>query len=248
MSISVFDSPEALGLNKARMDHLALFNFPLDGIRVLDLGCGVGHLSQFFVGRGAKVTAVDARQDNIDSLRVRYPNLRADVLDIERPLDSRPYGVVFCYGLLYHLQNPLAALVMMAKLTTDILLLESIVLDSPELLVKYEPEDQHIANQSITGMGCRPTRALIRTKLRELFPYVYIPKVQPDHPDFKWTPRPSKHSNTCNWVLVQTRCNCGFDAAHPEIPEWQRNGVNLRTVIFASRNRLAKVEEMGCYL
>jgi SAM-dependent methyltransferase len=235
--MTVFDTPEALALNQARMDHLASLELPINGKTVLDVGCGVGHLAQFFVNRYCWVSCVDARQENIKSLLNRYPNTSrhgvvAFVENIEsaRSLwDPPPFDIVFCYGLLYHLQNPLSALARMAGLTKEFLLLETVVLDSPDLLVKYEPEDKTNPNQAISGMGCRPTRALIRAKLREHFPYVYYPKSQPLHPDFAW------------------QANRGL-AVHPLDPQCQINGVNFRTVLIASRYRLSKVEEKGVYL
>jgi len=41
----VFDAPEALAINGARMSHLESLGLPLAGKRVLDAGCGVGHLA-----------------------------------------------------------------------------------------------------------------------------------------------------------------------------------------------------------
>ena len=42
--VQVFDTPGALALNAARMDHLESLGLSLKGKRALDLGCGVGHL------------------------------------------------------------------------------------------------------------------------------------------------------------------------------------------------------------
>ena len=50
--LETFDSPAARSLNRARMEHLDSLGLPLSGKSVLDVGCGVGHLAQYFVERG----------------------------------------------------------------------------------------------------------------------------------------------------------------------------------------------------
>ena len=71
--ISVFDSQDAIAINRARLAHLDSLDLPLSRKSVLDVGCGVGHLSRFFVERGCRVTCVDGRRENIDALQLRYP-------------------------------------------------------------------------------------------------------------------------------------------------------------------------------
>src|ERR1700680_5346900 len=103
--IAVFDSPDALAINHARMTHLNSLRLPLAGRTVLDVGCGVGHLARFFVNLGCTVTCVDGRQDNIASLRSRYPDLHAYVANVEADslLSIGRFVIVFFYGLLYPL-------------------------------------------------------------------------------------------------------------------------------------------------
>src|SRR5262245_54746689 len=66
--VECFDTPAALAINRARLEHLASLGLPLAGKRVLDAGCGVGHLAQFFRERGCEVVCVDGREENIASL------------------------------------------------------------------------------------------------------------------------------------------------------------------------------------
>ena len=49
---------------------------------MLDVGCGVGHLSGFF-GAGARVVCVDARPENIARLHSLYPGREAHVANVE---------------------------------------------------------------------------------------------------------------------------------------------------------------------
>jgi hypothetical protein len=43
--------------------------------------------------------------------------------------------------------------------------------------------------QSFSGKGSRPTRQWIYNTLKEIYPFVYLPKTQPNHPEFPkdWT-------------------------------------------------------------
>ncbi|MDY6845303.1 MAG: class I SAM-dependent methyltransferase, partial [Thermodesulfobacteriota bacterium] len=126
-----FDTFEASEINYARLAHLESLRLPIKGKTVLDIGCGVGHLAQFFITRGCKVVCLDAREDNIKGLYQKYPNLEAHVANIESEtmLHFGKFDIVFTYGLLYHLENPLVALRNMSSVCKEMLLLETLVCD-----------------------------------------------------------------------------------------------------------------------
>ena len=81
--VECFDAPDALSINRARLSNLESLGLPLQDKSVLDVGCGVGHLAQFFVERQCRVVCLDARAENIQSLRQRYPSLEAHQANIE---------------------------------------------------------------------------------------------------------------------------------------------------------------------
>lgn len=212
--VETFDTDNAFAINRARMGHLESLGLPLDGKTVLDVGSGVGHLAQFFVGHGCRVLSVDARASNIESLRSRYPGLEGHVLDVEtEPLSAfGSFEVVFCYGLLYHLEDPLAALRNIASVCDGTLLLETIVCDHSEPLLVLVDESV-VSNQALSGLGCRPSPAYVTMALnRAGFPHVYAPHEPPDHPEFRFEWR--------------------NDLAHV------REGRNLRCMFIASRSEL----------
>jgi len=80
----VFDTSEALTINRARLKHLASLNLDLDSRKVIDVGSGVGHLAQFFAERNCDVLCIDGRKGNIKSLKFLYPNFKSRVVDMER--------------------------------------------------------------------------------------------------------------------------------------------------------------------
>ena len=209
---TVFDSADALAINDARMAHLDSLHLPLSGRTVLDAGCGVGHLAKYFVERNCRVTCVDGRHENIAILRSRYPALEAHVANLE--LDSLAafgdFDIVFCYGLLYHLENPIAGLRNVAQVCRDLLLMETVVSDQSEPVLRLSDEPQETRNQALGLLGCRPSPAFVTMALvRVGFRYVYAPKSPPNHPDFRFEWRNDLQFSRDGHLL-----RCVFVASH----------------------------------
>lgn len=184
-----FRTSSYLRLNARRLEHLASLGLDLSKKRVLEVGAGIGDLTTFFVDRGCTVDATDARQDNIESLRRNFagePRVTAALLDMDNPgpFAGRPYDVVFCYGLLYHLRDPEAAIRFMSQSASGVLLLETCVSFGDHEAMNPVPEDALVHSQATSGTGCRPTRPWVLRRLREQFPHVYIPRTQPASDEF----------------------------------------------------------------
>jgi FkbM family methyltransferase len=186
------------------------------GKSVLDVGCGVGHLSGFFEERGARVVGVDARPENIARLHSLYPGRTAHVANVEfdRLSELGRFDIVFCYGLLYHLENPSAALRNMASCCGELLLLETVVTDDPRPIFQLVDEPPATISQAVSGFGCRPSPAFVAMALSRMgFSFVYTSDTCPNHPDFKF-----------EWTGGG---------------EWSRDGKLLRCIFVASRTRLS---------
>ncbi|WP_336022174.1 class I SAM-dependent methyltransferase [Halobellus salinisoli] len=66
---------------------------PRPGERILDLGCGTGHLTDRIADAGAEVVGIDQSEEMIETARETYPDLafrRADARDfvVEEPFDA----------------------------------------------------------------------------------------------------------------------------------------------------------------
>ena len=83
------------GRDEMRTKLLSWLPANLDGVRVLDAGCGTGALAVELAMRGADVLAVDLSPKLVELARQRYPNrigcgsVRVRVCDMRRPGKER---------------------------------------------------------------------------------------------------------------------------------------------------------------
>jgi SAM-dependent methyltransferase len=204
-----FRSTHYVRHNARRLEHLASLQLPLSDRTVLELGAGIGDHTMFFLDRGCKVTAVEGRPENLEAMQrvlsAEPLNPNAERLygegadyklvlgDLEHPeaLDVQPCEVVHCYGLLYHVRDPLHLLEWIQNRCSDLLLLETCVSypDGEADGTVLQVEEKAERTQALSGVGSRPTRPVLLDKLRELFSHVYVPRTQPRHEEFPvdWT-------------------------------------------------------------
>lgn len=194
--VHAFHSNHYLRHNARRLEHLASLRIPVAGMSVLEVGAGIGDHTHYYQDRGCRVTVTEARAENLLHLGNRYPDCSVRFLDMEspRPLAGAPFGVVHCYGLLYHLSKPREALAFLGQNTGSMLFLETCVSFGEQEEINLLAEVQSHPTQACSGTGCRPTRAWLFRELRGLFEYVYLPTTQPCHEEFPldWT-APDKH-------------------------------------------------------
>jgi len=181
-----FSSENYQRVNRARLDHLESLGLDLESKTVLEVGAGIGDLTQFFIDRGCSVTSTEGRPSNYDVLKKRFPEIDTMVLDLENTPKTCPFSekfdIVFAYGILYHLGNPAQALKYLSELTKGILLVETHVAFGEMDEVKQCEDILHDPTQSVSGKACRPTRQWVFNRLSEAFDHVYLPITQPNHP------------------------------------------------------------------
>lgn len=186
----VFDQPHATRLTIARQD---LLRDALPELRrqlhletALDVGCGVGYFSAFLDGLGYSTVGYDGRQGNVEEAKRRFPQIDFRTVDIEDRAagESGRYDLVLCFGLLYHLENPLRAVRNLSALTAQVLLVESMCVPENRPLLYLMGEAQG-ADQSLRGIAFYPSEScLIKMLYRTGFPFVWRWTRLPAHEDF----------------------------------------------------------------
>ncbi len=75
----------------------------LAGASVLDVGCGTGFFTAYYLARGARVTGVDIASTSVERLRARYPQATFVLADVsEAALEGR-FDLVNAFDVLYHI-------------------------------------------------------------------------------------------------------------------------------------------------
>jgi SAM-dependent methyltransferase len=156
----------------------------------LDAGCGVGYFSAFLRDAGLEVTAFDGRGQNIEEARQRHPGVKFYVGDVEDPAVQQlgKFDFVLCFGLMYHLENPMRAFRNLHALTEKLLLVESITTPEEEAVLHLRDEPE-IEDQGMHSLGAYPSEgALWKMAYRAGFAHVARLARLPDHENFRPVP------------------------------------------------------------
>jgi FkbM family methyltransferase len=193
LKLTPFDQKEYRELIDAReqtIRRMARKLKPALGLsNAVDVGCGVGFFSQTLAECGLRVCGFDARAENVDKARMRFPGIPFEEADIEDPaiFGLGRFDLVLCFGLLYHLENPLQAIRNLRAITEKCLFLESMCLPEQRctLLLREEPRQD---DQSLAAVACCPSEGtLVKMLYRAGFAKVYRVTLLPDHDDFRET-------------------------------------------------------------
>jgi SAM-dependent methyltransferase len=82
---------------------------PLNGERILDIGCGTGDLAAELARLGAEVTGIDFSESMIEQARAKHPGLTFAVADATAYRSPRRFDGVFSNAALHWIKPPLAA-------------------------------------------------------------------------------------------------------------------------------------------
>jgi SAM-dependent methyltransferase len=189
----MFDKQFYLDINKARWEvaHSVLRTLKTDArISIetcLDIGCGPGWFAKRIAEMGIVVQGVDGRLHLIEEARKRCYSAQFSCLNIEdtaKLLSLAPADLVFCFGILYHVENPFLLLRNLYSLTKQILLIESIFIPSDYpcawLVDESKNETQGLSYHSFLLSNS----ALVAILKRIGFENIYQYQGRIDHRDF----------------------------------------------------------------
>jgi SAM-dependent methyltransferase len=119
---------------------------PLDEMRVLDLGALEGLVALEFARHGASVVAVEGREGNAAKIRaaarVAGVELEVVVADVRQLVDLNMgrFDVIFCLGLLYHLDWPSIPpfLASLAAMSVDALVIDTHLATHAEVVLEHK--------------------------------------------------------------------------------------------------------------
>jgi len=76
------------------------------GERILDLGCGTGHLTARIAEAGAQVVGIDRSPEMIRQAKEKYPSLRFEVMDAREIALDGIFDAVFSNATLHWIKEP----------------------------------------------------------------------------------------------------------------------------------------------
>jgi trans-aconitate methyltransferase len=79
---------------------------PLEGERILDLGCGTGHLTAQIADSGAEVIGIDHSGEMIEVSRRTYPSIEFHQMDATAIKFDEPFDAVFSNAVLHWVHPP----------------------------------------------------------------------------------------------------------------------------------------------
>ena len=100
-------------INPVRVDYIQS-KINVDGLEVLDVGCGGGILSEGLFDLGAKVTGIDAAGPSLEVARIHAKDYGKDITYLEITAEEllatsdKKYDVVCCLEVLEHVPDPKA--------------------------------------------------------------------------------------------------------------------------------------------
>jgi SAM-dependent methyltransferase len=184
------------------------------GMKVLEVGAGLGHLGDAFADLGFEVTSTDGRPEHVEAMKGRGRESFVLDLDKAQASDFDGYDLVLAFGVLYHLAQPEEFLRACGK-SAKVLLLETAVCDRLEPVVDWvnEAGGWRGQDQAVSGRGCRPSPAWVERVCRDAG-FGAVRDIS--NPMGDWS------SGTFGWEPRDTG-------------EWRRDGVNLRKMWVCER-------------
>ncbi|HWZ99912.1 MAG TPA: class I SAM-dependent methyltransferase [Candidatus Dormibacteraeota bacterium] len=191
----IFDAEHYESLNKSRAAVVATLlsqlKEPLNLKTAIDIGCGLGYFSALLKSLAFDVTAVDGRQQNVEEASRRNAGITFQRCDAQSSelLQLGKFDLVFCFGLLYHLENPFLTIRYLREMTGKLLLVEGVIYPGEDPIMGLVDEGK-TEDQGLNHVAFYPTEScLVKMLYRSGFSHVYRFQPLADHIEYRDTSR-----------------------------------------------------------
>ncbi len=185
-----FDEDYYLEINVARWQaaERILDALPSLGLRTaLDIACGPGWFTRRLIDRGLDVTGLEGRVKLVTEAQKRVPEARFVQTNLNNSasgIDIVPSDLVFCFGCLYHLENPLLFLRQLNQWTGKLLLLETQVIPDDKAIFQMVDEGRNVT-QGLNFASLIPSdSAVVKALSWAGFEHIYESQNPVAHQDF----------------------------------------------------------------
>jgi len=136
--------PEVLPIHQTRLEMVESvvdqhFRGRINNVRCLDVGCHEGFYSVAMARKGMReVRGIDVRAASLDKARfvaeaLRLTNVAYEERNVEDlAATAEPYDLCLFLGILYHLENPILSLRNISRMTRELCIVETQVVDEVE--------------------------------------------------------------------------------------------------------------------
>jgi SAM-dependent methyltransferase len=185
------------------------------GLKVLEVGAGIGHIGSVFTQLGFDVTSTDGRPEYVE--RMKAQGKKSFVLDLDKTGVDQvgDFDIILSFGVLYHLTEPEYFLQSCGR-RAKVLLLETAVCDSSEPVIHrvVEPKGWRGRDQALNEFGCRPSPAWVE-QICQSVGFVSVRDIS---------------NPIANWAKGK------FDWELKDTGEWKRGDVNFRKMWVCEKN------------
>lgn len=136
----------------------------LKGKSLVELGCGYADIGNEFSKLGCKVSSWDARQEHLNIVNNKYPDIQTQVFDCDKDTIKNKFDFILHWGVLYHIKNIDSHLKNVCE-NCDYLLLETEVYDTEEEKIVFVNEVGY--DQAYNRVGCRPSQKYVENILNK---------------------------------------------------------------------------------
>jgi hypothetical protein len=136
------------------------------GKRILELGAYNGYIGAYFNALGAEVHCLEGRIENVINIKNDYPNITAEVADLDSPdWNWGHWDIIINFGLYYHLEKFHKEHLQNCINNCDLMFFETVIYDSSDSEIYFRQEDGD--DQSLTSIGGTPSTSYVESIIKE---------------------------------------------------------------------------------